>query len=993
MNADSTCHSIQKLLEATLDSDDIEEITDPLGEIPAGDLATAFHIGLILSDFSIKAAAEYFRVLPEVLKSLSPDELGGWVAMGIPIAKKSSGAGIRFFKEGPRVFSQIPSRAMRERFIRQGNTLAQKDYNLAVEYYRQAPPLLSNSALSDVAFSAWAMQGLSLGENDYTLAVEYYRITPTLLRHLPMRLIPKWIAVGLNLAQGNLLQTLLFMRNSPEIFSKIPSSSEQAQVLELTHEVAEQSLDLAGQLFKDALEVLPPFRILHLESILLEKAIEIARFNGELAATLFLSGPRILKEMGPVSHKFSEWVETGIALLKTNPDAAQGFFSLKSKSALHAIDQLKGGVSLSRISRTLKIYAEALSGQRVSIAATTRLEEDGAKREADLPTTDGKTIYLPAHVGHFPTDALNFEWYKVATAYQAGYLEYGTFFPQMNETADLIASLQEKYQRRGGFSSLSSFFSLFPEPALIKKLFEISEGSRIEFKLKQEYPGLKKAIIRMREADLEQRPSLMGLTPRGMVLEFLLQISLAGKTKEPIPPPLQKILFEACRILGAVQTPEATVATSMKAATAVFDHLEEGEGVQEMPTGPMETFEEEGRRAKGEGEESGEIRPSTRGAIEPERVEETRKVLKKYSDALLEKLKEAGVDVSSESAESALSISVDQGEVSIQALRQGKAEEDLDRIADRLGADQPGKGGDPKKKTFLYDEWNCEVEDYRPGWCRVIENRVSPANATLVDAIVAEYGGMIHAVRTAFLYLRPEGLKRVKKEREGDALDLDALMESRIDARSGRTPSDRIYVARYKKERSVAVAVLVDMSGSTQQQLPQVNKSILQIEKEALIILARAIDAVGDRFALYGFSGKGKDTVDFNILKDFEESYNRDIDCRIGGIQPAIQNRDGAAIRHATIKLAAQPVKIKILVLISDGKPLDDDYRGSYAMADTRVALREAKRQGIHPYCITVDRDGDEYLKGMYGDVAYMVIDHVEKLPARLPYIYKRLTT
>ncbi|MFQ5579401.1 MAG: nitric oxide reductase activation protein NorD [Nitrospiria bacterium] len=993
MNTASPCQAIRKLLESTLDSDEIEAIINPLEAIPDDPLSAAFQVGLILSDFSIKAAAEYFRTLPEILKLLSPDELGGWVAMGIPIAKKSAGAGIKFFKEGTRVFSQIPSRALRERFIRQGNILAQEDYNLAVEFYRQAPPLLGHADMNDMAFSEWARQGLTLGETDYTLAVEYFRITPALLQHLPMTLVPKWIAVGLKLAEGKLLQTLLFMRNSPEIFSKISTLPEQAQLIELCSEVAEQSLTLASQLFNDALEVLPAFKAHHLETTLLEKATEIARFDGQLAATLFLSGPKILKEMGEVSSKFSLWVDTGIALIKKNPAAAQGFFSLKSKSAQVAIDQLRGGISLSHISRTLKIYAEALSGQRVSIAPTTSLGEDEDKREIDLPTTDGKTIYLPAHVGRFPTDALNFEWYKVATAYQAGYLEYGTFFPQINETAELIASLQDKYQRRGGFSSLSSFFALFPEPVLVKKLFEISEGSRIEFRLKQEYPGLKRAIIRMREADLEMRPSLMGLTPRGVVLELLLQISLAGKTKEPIPAPLQKILFEACRILGAVQTPEATVATSMKATTTVFDYLEEGDEVQEIPTGPMETFEEEGRRAKGEGEESGETRPSTRGSIEPKRVEATQKILKKYTDDLLEKLKEAGVDVSSESAESALSTSVAEGEMSIESLRQGEAEEDLDRIADRLGINSPEKDRDQKKKTFIYDEWNCEAEDYRPGWCRVIESQVSPADSAMVDAVLSEYSGMLHSVRSAFLYLRPEGLQRIKGEREGDALDLEALMENRIEAKSGRSPSGRIYVTRHKKERSVAVAFLIDMSGSTQQQLPEINKSILQIEKEALVLLSRAIDAVGDRFALYGFSGQGKDTVDFNILKDFEESYNFDIDCRIGGIQPAIQNRDGAAIRHAVVKLAAQPVKIKILVLISDGKPLDDDYRGSYAMADTKMALREAKRQGIHPYCITVDRDGDEYLKGMYGDVAYMVIDHVEKLPAKLPYIYKRLTT
>jgi nitric oxide reductase activation protein len=252
---------------------------------------------------------------------------------------------------------------------------------------------------------------------------------------------------------------------------------------------------------------------------------------------------------------------------------------------------------------------------------------------------------------------------------------------------------------------------------------------------------------------------------------------------------------------------------------------------------------------------------------------------------------------------------------------------------------------------------------------------------------------MIQSIQTAFQYLRPEGLKRIKGEREGDDLDLDALLASRVEARSGHSPSDRVYIQRQKKERSVAVAFLIDLSGSTERRLPKSGKSILQVEKEALVLLSRAVEAAEDSFALYGFSGRGKETVDFSILKDFQERGGPAIDRRIGTIQAAIQNRDGAAIRHAARKLSRQPAKIKLLVLISDGKPLDDDYSGAYAVADTKRALQEAKRQGIHPYCVTVDREGEEYLQGMYGGVAYTVIDQIETLPARLPQIYKRLTT
>ncbi|MFQ5597739.1 MAG: nitric oxide reductase activation protein NorD [Nitrospiria bacterium] len=994
MNDQEVIASLKKRFGPTLDSDEIDEIVSAFASVASETQGAAFNIGLILSDFSLKAAASYFRILPEVLQVIEPDELGAWVGMGIKVAQKSAATGIRFFKKGPSIFSRIASRPLRVLFIREGIVLADGDVNLAVEYYLNAPLLLENNLLTEEAFSEWIAEGRALGEVDYTLAVEYFRITPTLLPHLPIHLLSSWVAVGRKLATEKLLPTLLFMRNSPEIFSKISSDPIKKQLLDLTAEVAEQRPPLAGQLFAESTTVLPPFQEKKLESVLIEKAIQIAQFDGVLATTFFLSGPKILKEMGEVADRFPEWGDQGIALLKKGPETASAYFSLQGKSGRAAIDQLRGGISLSSVSRTLKLFAEALSGKRVIVKPTTELKEARSEAQADQPTTDGETIYLPPHVGHFATDRLNFEWYKVSTAYQAGYLEYGTFYPQMNETADLIESIQNRYQGRGGFSSLSSFFSLFPEPGMIRQLFELAEGARVEFFLRREYPGLRQAMIRMRAADLEGRPSLVGMTPRGVVLELLTQISLSGKTKEPIPNAIQSLLFEACRILGVVQDPAATVASSMKAASTAYEFLETEDDHPEPSDTPMEAFDsEEATQVKGKGESSGELRPSTRGAIDPKRVEEAQKVKQAYTDELIEKLKKAGLDLSIETVASAISQSLERGALKLESFKEGSPEDALDRVAEQVVADQKGSTGVSGKRSFFYDEWNCVEQDYRPAWCRLVEKPVPSDASTDVESVLDDYRGITQSIVSAFQMLRPEGLKRVKGEPEGDAFDLDALMASRVEMKSGRSPSERIYISRQKKERSVSVAFLADLSGSTQQQLPDHNKSILQVEKEALLLMSKAVDAIGDSFALYGFSGRGKDAVDFYILKEFGEPYTSAIDHRIAHMKPEVQNRDGAAIRHAVSKLAAQPAKIKTFVLISDGKPLDDDYRGSYATADTKMALREAKRMGVHPYCITVDREGAEYLKGMYGEIAYMVIDHVERLPIRLPQIYKRLTT
>lgn len=998
MRMTSRSETLKNLFEPLLDSDEIEEVLDAFLGLAAEQQGPALDMGLILSDYSKKAALAYFRVLPEVLQSIACDELGAWVGMGIKISQKTAAAGIRFFKEAPGLFSKIPDASLRKRFIENGQSLADENINLAVEYYRNAPMLLSDDAMSEADFTQWIRIGRALGRVDYTLAVEYFRITPNLMPHLPMSLMPRWIQVGRNLATEKLLPTLLYMRHSPEVFSNISGESEKEQLLDLCYEVSLQNPLLAVELFTESPSIFRPFRVLNLQAVLLEKATTLAKYDAELASGLFLNGPNILSAMGDIALKFPSWVDEGISLLKKGSSSAKGFFALKGRSGHDAITRLRGGVSLASISKTLQLFAQALSGKPVLIKPTSKLGEDFSEEtagnaKADVPSTDGQNIYLPPHICYFADDSLNFEWYKVATAFQAGYLEYNTYYPQMNETADLVQSLQEKYKKRGGFLSLTSFFSLFPEPHLIERLFEIAEGARIEAALREEYPGLRQAMNRMRVHDLDRRPSLVGLSPRGVVLELLLQISLAGKTKEEIPNQIQKIVFDLCEILGAVSKAGLSVATSMQVATKAFDYLYEGEEHPEDMSGPMEAFEEEGIRTKGNGEDSGELRASTRGMLDPKKVEETAEIKKQYTDALIEKLKAAGLDLSSDAAAAALSKSVEQGEVKLTSLKESDPCDQVEAIAERLLSEEGGEGGRTGRRTFYYDEWNCEEEEYLPRWCRVIESTVDGGENDTVDAILSEYHGMIHSLTSAFQLLRPEGFKRIKGSRDGDALDLDALLAARVEMKAGMSPSDRIYISHQKKERSVAVAFLLDMSGSTQQLLPNQNKSILQVEKEALILMAKAVDAIGDRFALYGFSGRGKDTVDFSILKEFDESYDHYVDQRIGAIAPAIQNRDGAAIRHATSKLAAQPCKTRILILISDGKPLDDHYQGSYAMADTKMALREAKHRGVYPYCITVDGQGEEYLRGMYGDVAYMVIDQVETLPRRLPQIYKRLTT
>jgi hypothetical protein len=948
----SRLQAIKTGLAKILPIDGIDTLLKPLLSLPLPTQKEVADMGLILSDVSVKSAIEYFRVVPGVLEQISVEELGGWVGFGMQIAQNSTASGIRYFREGPKLLQKIADPAARKSFLQLGVKWAQTNPNLALCYYQQAPSFLADVSTDSNALHMWAQHGFAL--TDYTLAVEYFNATPSLLKHLPMSLLPVWVDVAKKFAADKLFFAITFIRTSSEIFSKI--SADAASLLALINEILAVSPERAIALFTASAQTLSPLPAERIAPFL-KKTLQIALVDVDIAKGLFMNTQKIIAEVG--ADSFLEWIDHGIALMKEG--SGFRYFTLESQASKEFANHLKGGVFLSSYINVLEPFARALSGRPVILKAMDLDEGLGARPCA--PTTDGHTIYLPPHIAFFEDPIQNREWYKVATAFQAGYIEFNTFWPSEERVADFMPSL-----------SLSSFLDSFPNQTLIKRLFDIVEGARIEFLLKEEYPGLRESLIRLRESELAHQPLLSSQALRSQIVtELLAQIALAGRTIAPIPSALSETVFECCRIMGAVQSVNADVLYSMRAAKAVYDLLDDGTPSPDISK-PMEAFEEKGDQIKGSGTESGKTRFTVRGDIDPKRVE------KRARDLFIQEMKGAELISSKGGPETKTPAG------SILVKEETVKSEDV-------GAPTATSGSCPSAVAGATPEWDCERDEYRPGFCRIYEKEPPVLGGEdFIANMMAEYGGIIKSIKRGFQYLAPEGVVLCKGVLEGDGIDLDRLMEQRVEAWVGRSPSGRIYTERRKKERSVAAAFLVDLSGSTQQRLSS-GKSVLQIEKEALILLSHALSAIGDRFALYGFSGRSNEAVDFYILKDFNQKFTRQVDCSIGSISPLWQNRDGAAIRHTLSKLANETAQTKILVLLSDGKPLDDHYRGSYAYADVKKALSEARQLGIHPFCITVDREGAEYLPGMYGDVAYLVIDKVESLPEKLPRIYKRLTT
>ena len=291
------------------------------------------------------------------------------------------------------------------------------------------------------------------------------------------------------------------------------------------------------------------------------------------------------------------------------------------------------------------------------------------------------------------------------------------------------------------------------------------------------------------------------------------------------------------------------------------------------------------------------------------------------------------------------------------------------------------------QRVFTYDEWDYERNAHREDWCRLREIELKPDyQSDFVSQTLVKYHGHLKSLRRSFEALREE-YRILKKQPDGENPDLDAQVEAICDVRSGMEMTSRLYRKAQRIERNIAVIFMIDMSGST--------KGWINIaQREALVLLAEAMQTLDDRYAIYGFSGTTRKRCDLYRVKTFDETFGPEVHARIAAIKPRDYTRMGVTIRHLSHQLDQIKARTKLLITLSDGKPDDyDNYSGKYGIEDTRMALLEARQRGIHPFCITIDEQARDYLPHMFGCSSYVLIDDINKLPYRISEIYRSLTS
>ena len=289
-----------------------------------------------------------------------------------------------------------------------------------------------------------------------------------------------------------------------------------------------------------------------------------------------------------------------------------------------------------------------------------------------------------------------------------------------------------------------------------------------------------------------------------------------------------------------------------------------------------------------------------------------------------------------------------------------------------------------------YPEWDHYAGVNKPDAVTVHDEPAADGDATWADEILRSRAALVRQVRARFGVLRAHRT-RLRAQRSGDELDLDACVRAIVDLRMRRVPSDRLYLQTLPARRTLAIALLVDVSGSTRATLAD-GQTILDVERMTVLLASEALDALGDPYAVLAFSGCGAHDVQVRTVKRFGAVAPDEVHRRIAGLTAMDNTRLGAAVRHATALLNEQPAEQRLLLIVSDGKPNDVyGYQGEYAIEDSRRALADARASGVHAFCLTVDREETEYLPHLFGASGYRVLRTPEQLPAALLKVVEQL--
>ncbi len=599
---------------------------------------------------------------------------------------------------------------------------------------------------------------------------------------------------------------------------------------------------------------------------------------------------------------------------------------------IQSITNAPASVTLEEVSRVLESFVTGLNGRKLSI------------EPSDNFYTDTETIRLPDISTEFNRREDNFALYKAMTVHQWAQTWFGTW--RMN---------------------VDALVKIYKDPKRALDLFHKLETIRLDACIERELPGIartmnalskdlegehvsnnwQRAIEKLQETDATVQDTMF-------FLETVYKEQTAPKDK----------------IYQGNLNPRETWKTIQTRVEREKDRLKERLAELQRELESNKTDETTNEESNEDGNEGFSVQE-----IEDDSMPDGYKIELQFDDR--------ATDLPDEVLQLLESILQDLGEIPDEYLEPAGHSIYDDNAETKQDSISTGK--EKNEEEYLYDEWDHSRQKYRKEWCHLKELTVRPVHDDFVTKTLHKHRALLKHLHRTFEALREDD-KRLKRQPYGDDIDIDAIIEAFSETKIGLEASQNLFTKSRKIDRNIAVMFMIDMSGSTA-------GWINEMEREALVLLCETLEILGDRYAIYGFSGLTHERCELYKVKEFDELYSDEVKARISGIQPKDYTRMGAAIRHLTKLLHQVEARTKLLITLSDGRPDDQDgYRGPYGIEDTRRALIEAKYLGIHPFCITIDEEAMDYLQHMYGAVNFAVIDQVDKLPYKVSDSYRRIT-
>lgn len=707
--------------------------------------------------------------------------------------------------------------------------------------------------------------------------------------------------------------------------------------------------------------------------------------------------PRLLEEAS--WQTLESWADYGLQLAAQNHPAALAFFACESRTSVRVLHASSTAVELQDVRGWLLKYLRMLAGRQASVRTTM----PPSLRPSFEPEASEGEVELPERIDWFPTYEDNVRVYQWLAVQLAGRWEHGTYGTAGEPAPSWQRALAES-----------------PPELNLDEWFSLAETYRVARATERSYAGWapqQRALAGACVARWREVPGGGAISWFDRVLAWLL----SGEEARDVPGIDAETARLLARVLAPLARPEATVETSLAIARALAEEFARSAEEAGEFEGSAETPSYLVVADLLEGDEAPPLPASGESRVDPSRapageeweaqwtVEDTTPEAggQALDPEALRALIESGADLHLQQGRGAEVPSLG---LYIRDLLEKLPLEQRRELRQLFANDSASAAKrrflEPRVRgrEFFYDEWDYHIQDYRRQWCRLVELPVEGDAGEFFLRTLEEYAALLPQVRREFQKVRCEQYRFVRGLESGEDIDWNAVVDARADLRARRTPSSKLYRSRQREERDVATLFLLDMSASTDEPADQGSLSgrngrrIIDIAKEALVLMAAALEEIGDAYAIYGFSGHGRQNVEFYLVKSFREGLSSAVRGRFGALEPKRSTRMGAAIRHAVEKMSAVSARSRQLILLSDGFPQDFDYgqdrrSNTYGLRDTTMALRECEAAGIVPFCVTVDRAGHDYLREMCPSSRYLVIDDIAALPRELPKIYQRLVS